>query len=861
MPPDSKVYASDKVCPEAGVQLTGLRQLGAFCMAEIEFCPFRYQPRSQSLELVERIDLTLMVTPRTKNLQEIELLPAAWLQTKYFAERVRGIVLNPWDVIVPGGLTPRPTPPPVADHVIVTTRALAQNFQRLAAWRTSLGLRSRVVTVEDIIANSVPDTGGAMFWQTTGYYDGGTRDTAEAIRNFLKWANLNWAVKYVLLGGDTQIIPVRKALCLQLGIISYGTLAASDTGMIFGDSPMASSVKTGSSASNVCDTDPATVWECDSTDSNPWIRLAMIPHTPVNRVDLQWGVTYAAGYRIEVSNDGINWTSVYSTSNAPGGAEQITFNCTSGQYLRLVITSGTAFALAALRIYGPGSGYRGGAAYAQGTTVTRICLSFYIEMNPTNSTDSDLILTRRGWDETIVPYDTNANPANLGWFFIDDLINPQPNPAASPTRFVEIRGPSQFHGEQFAVKRDFNYIATDLYYSDLLGNVIPGGYDHEWDGNRNLIYGERYDRNYDGVNGMADVFVGRAPANTQAEADIFIDKIIRYEKYLFREQLGNDAALPQDFAVSVLLGSANWYWPNSVGVLDDSAQGKEDIRRDFLALDSSRWIFSRRYQDFADVPPSDHGPDLSDVSTAAIMAAIASRQNMVSLSGHGTQNGCWPLSWMDVDDEFSPPSIWYVNACDTNKFDNSTGKAFSELAMLNINGASVAYVGNSRFGFSGDNPMERAFWDELFVSGELGRMLEKAHLMAPSSWGEYSLNLLGDPAMRVWSDRPLQLTVTHASEVFINFMTIPPSQTFDVRVSSNGSPVSGASVCLVMGNSLFVTAATDASGFARLQIAPTETGTMSVSASGKNLVPYLGSVQVKRLRPEVNEPGVIVVAD
>lgn len=862
VPPNSKVYASGKPLPKSRVELVGIRQLGDLHMAEIAFCPFKYQPRARSLDIVEHVDLTLTFALGARKRRAKTLGPAAWRQAQYYAQRVRGLVLNPQDVTVDESLqedraptptpTPTPAPPlPLVDHVIVTTLALAQDFQRLAAWRTGLGLRSRVVTVEDIIAGSVPDTGEAVFWHSAGYYDGGTRDVAEAIRNFVKWANTNWAARYVLLGGDTDIIPVRKALHTAVGTAPYMELTGSDTSAMLGSSPLASSAKAGSLALSVTDADPATLWECDSTDANPWIRLIMPAHTPVNRVDLQWGANHAIGYRIEVSDDETNWTSLYTTSNAPGGTEQITFACTSARFLRLLITSGTAFALGTMRIYGPSHHKYAGCSYRQGTNVTRIYLGVSLGMNPANSPDSDLILIQSGpHSGTVVPYDINANPTTLGWFFVDDLISPQPTAAADPTRFVEIRGPAEFHGNDFVLKTDLNYIATDLYYSGILSSEYPVGNDHDWDRDRNLVYGEQYSGSLDGVNGMSDAFVGRAPVETSAEAEVFIDKIMRYERFVFLDQQGNEAVLGEDFAVSVLLGSQDWALSNTVGLLDYSARGKETIRNDLLTEDNSRWRFTRLYQDFADVPATDQGADLAVASSAAILAAIAAGQNFVSLSSHGSPGYLCYLSSGNVDDEPSPPAIWYGNACSTNKFDTPSGEAISELAMMNPAGAAVAYVGNSRFGWTSDNPVERAFWAELFVSGELGRMLAAAHTMG-TGWTRYSLNLLGDPALRVWSDRPLQISVTHASSVFLGLQTIPPSapsQDFEVRVSttSDGSPVEGASVCLVQGDSLFVTGTTDSSGLVRLAISPTEPGIMRVSVCGRDLIPYFGSVNVRR---------------
>jgi hypothetical protein len=74
---------------------------------------------------------------------------------------------------------------------------LVSIFQRLADWKEMRGMKARVVTVTDIVNG------------TYGKFTTGARDLQEVIRNFLKWAYKRWGVSWVLLGGDTDIIPVR----------------------------------------------------------------------------------------------------------------------------------------------------------------------------------------------------------------------------------------------------------------------------------------------------------------------------------------------------------------------------------------------------------------------------------------------------------------------------------------------------------------------------------------------------------------------------------------------------------------------------------------------------------------------------
>lgn len=77
-------------------------------------------------------------------------------------------------------------------YVIVTTEAMKDEFQVLADFKTRLGMPTVVATREFIAAN---------------YRHGA--DIQETIRMFLQDAYAKWGTEYVLLGGDTEVLPAR----------------------------------------------------------------------------------------------------------------------------------------------------------------------------------------------------------------------------------------------------------------------------------------------------------------------------------------------------------------------------------------------------------------------------------------------------------------------------------------------------------------------------------------------------------------------------------------------------------------------------------------------------------------------------
>ena len=110
------------------------------------------------------------------------------------------------------------------EYIIITNEYLADSdFQRLIQHKSQY-LTATIVTIEDILINAD--------FQVNGKYGDGTNeangnhwipngkevtknfsnfdDEPARIRNFLRFAYDEWNTKYVLIGGDAQIIPVRK---------------------------------------------------------------------------------------------------------------------------------------------------------------------------------------------------------------------------------------------------------------------------------------------------------------------------------------------------------------------------------------------------------------------------------------------------------------------------------------------------------------------------------------------------------------------------------------------------------------------------------------------------------------------------
>ncbi|MFT7699831.1 MAG: hypothetical protein ACI8S7_001664, partial [Candidatus Krumholzibacteriia bacterium] len=94
-----------------------------------------------------------------------------------------------------GGFSPAATPTlsgSGVDYLIITNEAMKSTFQQLADFKTAAGMPTVVMTREFIAANN---RNGA--------------DIQETMRMFVRDAYALWGIKYVLLGGDSDILPPR----------------------------------------------------------------------------------------------------------------------------------------------------------------------------------------------------------------------------------------------------------------------------------------------------------------------------------------------------------------------------------------------------------------------------------------------------------------------------------------------------------------------------------------------------------------------------------------------------------------------------------------------------------------------------
>ncbi|MFE3270467.1 beta-1,3-glucanase family protein [Streptomyces sp. NPDC059215] len=109
-------------------------------------------------------------------------------------------------------------------------------------------------------------------------------------------------------------------------------------------------------ASAAVDGDPGTRWSSAFADPQ-WVQVDLGSVQQITRVTLNWEAAYAKAFQIQTSTDANNWTSVYSTTTATGGTQNLAVTG-SGRYVRVSGTTRATpygYSLWEFQVYGPGS--------------------------------------------------------------------------------------------------------------------------------------------------------------------------------------------------------------------------------------------------------------------------------------------------------------------------------------------------------------------------------------------------------------------------------------------------------------------------------------------------------------------------
>lgn len=184
-PENKAVDYAGATFPDKNVEFICTSTFDNVNIARFIVCPFVYDSKMKELYLVDKIDLKLKTTEGKSLKRSFNVSNETFDMVKsnvYNEHFVDSLFLKVEKNVF---LEDR------IDYVIITNKALAASFKPLSDWKTTKGVRTKVVTTEYI----------------NSFYKG--NDLQEKIKRCIYSMYKAYGIKYVMLGGDDTVVPVR----------------------------------------------------------------------------------------------------------------------------------------------------------------------------------------------------------------------------------------------------------------------------------------------------------------------------------------------------------------------------------------------------------------------------------------------------------------------------------------------------------------------------------------------------------------------------------------------------------------------------------------------------------------------------
>jgi hypothetical protein len=403
------------------------------------------------------------------------------------------------------------------------------------------------------------------------------------------------------------------------------------------------------------------------------------------------------------------------------------------------------------------------------------------------------------------------------------------------TRWVLLGGDTEVLPTRYATTTFHNgdVIPTDLYYGCLDGN---------WNADGDRYYGEGYfssDDPGDDADLMPEVYVGRAPCVSAAQAQVFVDKTLLYEKtpvtdYMTRLLFFAEVLFPQP-------------WSPGTWIDFDGADLVEEVMPYVLVNPNVR--MARLYES---LPDTTYTPGAFLETRQAVIDSLNVGYNVSVHIGHGYRNvmsvGDGSLDNYDASSLTNGNRVTnlYAINCTSNAIDfPSIGEAF----VLNPHGGAVTNIGSTNV----DYPYAgRVYEDEYFRVINQDSVNAVGEALAQSKapyvpgaffdgvhrWTIMTLVMLGDPDLRIYTGTPRTLVVTRAATMSAS------DSTFAVNVKIGTTPLYGARVVGYQAGMDYRIVTTDGAGDAVLPFRPDSVGSFTLTVVAYDCVPYQATVPI-----------------
>jgi len=315
-------------------------------------------------------------------------------------------------------------------------------------------------------------------------------------------------------------------------------------------------------------------------------------------------------------------------------------------------------------------------------------------------------------------------------------------------------------------------IPADLYYASL---------DGDWNSDGDTLWGEPGEEDF-----YSEVAVGRISFDDETEAAAILDKIMMYQESPVVSQC-DDALMLGEYLYSNPLTYGGDEMDQLIGTWDIHGFVTTGIPPGF---------------DIVRLYDRDVTYDASD-----IFAAVNAGTHLICHAGHSNYGyvmkiGIWSVTAANFVNDGIAAGFPVINSygCNAGGFDLDDCIAEEMVALPTC---ASAYVGNSRYGWfyegttnGPSHHFQREFFDAIFAEGIT--TLGEAHMRSKDEtvpfvdlpdeyepgahrWCFYALNVLGDPAMDIWTGQPAPLAASHETGIDRN------AASFGVETDAPGS--------------------------------------------------------------------------
>ncbi|MBR1519328.1 MAG: hypothetical protein IJ624_07490 [Prevotella sp.] len=192
---DSTSYNPSGIYPQENVRYVGSCNMDGCKVFFLKICPFIYNADTRVLKLNDSLRIIIALSNNTSQQGVISDILSK--------SKIKKMVINP-SVIDSLYSVKIPTSLDSTKYLIVTTDSLKSAFQRLARWKTQKGILTKIITTEEISQNY---SEGSMI-----------KNIKKAIKDC--WEDTDGRLKYVLLGGDKDVIHPLMYF-MRIGSVSY----------------------------------------------------------------------------------------------------------------------------------------------------------------------------------------------------------------------------------------------------------------------------------------------------------------------------------------------------------------------------------------------------------------------------------------------------------------------------------------------------------------------------------------------------------------------------------------------------------------------------------------------------------------